>query len=369
MPKLIIQNSKTQEEQEYTLPQDSIVFGRTNTCDIELPIKSISRRHAEIVREESDYFLSDLKSGNGTFLNNQKIKPLEKNLLRSGDLIRIEDYEIRFLLTEDSMDHPVEEDTDTDILEIKLIKKMMRALDTDETPSLEVLNGVAAGKKLSLPEDKQEFIIGREGVADLTIDENVISRQHVKLERKWGGIVIVDLQSKNGTFVNNDRVEEKLLRDGDKVMLGTVKLLYRNPKDVNLDMISQEISKKKREAAMREAELLAQKQLEEERAAKKREDEERARQEAEAKAVQAALEKEKIEAEEAAPPPPQEAPPAPEAPAPEAAQAPATAAAPAKPEAAPAPAKPGFSTMEKVMIAAGIVVGILAIVGIVMLFK
>lgn len=244
MPKFIIQNLKTQEEQEYNLPQDTIVFGRTNTCDIELPIKSISRRHAEIVREAQDYFLSDLKSGNGTFLNNQKLRPLEKNLLRSGDVIRIEDYEIRFLLAEDSPEHPVEEDTDTDILEIKLIKKMMKTLDTDETPSIEVLNGVAAGKKLLIPDSKQEVVIGRDSNADLIIDENVISRLHAKLERKWGGIVIVDLQSKNGTFVNNDRVEEKLLRDGDKVMLGTVKILYRNPKDVNLEVISQEISKK-----------------------------------------------------------------------------------------------------------------------------
>jgi len=357
MPKLIIQNLKTQEEQEYNLPQDSIVFGRTNTCDIELPIKSISRRHAEIVREAQDYFLSDLKSGNGTFLNNQKIRPLEKNLLRSGDLIRIEDYEIRFVLAEDSLEHPIEEDTDTDILEIKLIKKMMKTLDTDETPSIEVLNGVATGKKLAIPDSKQEVMIGRDSNADLIIDENVISRLHAKLERKWGGIVIVDLQSKNGTFVNNDRVEEKLLRDGDKVMLGTVKILYRNPKDVNLEVISQEISKKKREAAMREAEVLAQKQREEERVVKEKEDQERARQETEAKAVQEALDKEKAEEEEkkaaeVAAISPQG--PAPAKPAP--AQAPATT-----------PAKPGYSTAEKLMILGGIVVGIVAIGGLIVL--
>lgn len=358
MPKLIVQNLKTQEEQEYTLPKDSIVFGRTNTCDVELPIKSISRRHAEIVREAQDYFLSDLKSGNGTFLNNQKIRPLEKNLLRSGDTIRIEDYEIRFLLAEDSPEHPVEEDTDTDILEIKLIKKMLKTLDSDETPSVEVLNGVAVGKKLLIPESKQEVVIGRDGNADLTIDENVISRLHAKLERKWGGIVITDLQSKNGTFVNNDRVEEKLLRDGDKVMLGTVKLLYRNPKDVNLEVISQEISKKKKEAAMREAERLAQKQLEEERLAKKIEDEEKARQEAEAKAVQEALEKEKAEEEEKRAE--EEASPAP---GPEAAPPTAMPPAPSPEPAPPALAKPGFSTGEKLMILAGILVGIAAIAG------
>ncbi|MCE9624519.1 MAG: FHA domain-containing protein [Deltaproteobacteria bacterium] len=357
MPKFIIQNLKSQEEQEYSLHQDNIVFGRINTCDIELPVKSVSRRHAEIVREAQDYFLSDLKSGNGTFLNNQKIRPMEKNLLRSGDLIRIEDYEIRFILAEDNAEHPIEEDTDTDILEIKLIKKMLKTLDTDETPNIEVLNGVAAGKKLLIPDTKQEVVIGRDSNADLIIDENVISRLHVKMERKWGGIVIVDLQSKNGTFVNNDRVEEKLLRDGDKIMLGTVKLLYRNPKDVNLDVISQEISKKKKEAAMREAERLAQKQAEEERIERERVEKEEARKEAEEKAVQEALEKERAEEEiqnavEASPPPSPEAPPAPPS---------------APTQSSATPAKPGFSTAEKLMIVGGILVGIAAIAGLVLL--
>ncbi|HCU25172.1 MAG TPA: hypothetical protein DF383_09145 [Deltaproteobacteria bacterium] len=359
MPKLIIQNLKSQEEQEYNLPQDSIVFGRTNTADIELPLKSISRRHAEIVREDQDYFLSDLESGNGTYLNKQKIRPLEKNLLRSGDLIRIEDYEIRFLLTEDSAETGAEEDTDSDILEVKLIKKMLKTLDADEIPSLEVLNGVAAGKKLSIPETLPEVIIGRDSGNQLAIDENVISRQHAKLERKWGGLVLVDLGSKNGSFVNNERIEEKLLRDGDKIMLGTVKILYRNPKDVNLEAISQEISKKKREAAMREAELLAQKQREKEQTLQQESEAEQARLEAEAKAVQENLSQE-AGAEEA-PPEAQET-----------AAAPSTATAPSASAAAapsPVPGKPGFSTAEKLMIVTGIVIGLVAIVGLALLLK
>lgn len=354
MPKLIIHNLKTHEEQEYTVPKDSIVFGRTNTCDIELPSKSVSRRHAEINREAEDYFLTDLKSGNGTLVNGKKVRPLEKNLLRSGDLLRIEDYEIRFLLEDDNVDHPLEEDTDTDIIEIKLIKKMLNALDSDETPSLEVLNGVATGKKLNITDRKELLIIGRDKDADLSIDENVISRHHVKLEKKWGGIVITDLDSKNGSFVNNERIKEKLLRDGDKVMLGTVKLLYRNPQDVNIEKISQEISRKKREAAMREAEALAEKQLAEERKIKEAEDAERAKQEAEAQAVEQALVAEKKEEEEQAAA--HDTPPADEEPAPQ---------PPMPPAAAP---KGRFSTAEKLMIVMGIVVGLAAVGGLVLLF-
>lgn len=352
MPKLIIQNLKTHEEQEYSLPQDTIVFGRINTCDIELPQKSISRRHAEISREAEDYFLTDLNSGNGSLLNGKKVRPLEKNLLRSGDLLRIEDYEIRFLLADENIDHPLEEDTDTDIIEIKLIKKMLNALDSDEHPSVEVLNGVASGAKLNITDRKDLFIIGRDKDADLSIDENVISRHHVKLEKKWGGIVITDLDSKNGTFVNNERVKEKLLRDGDKVMLGTIKVLYRNPQDVNIEKISQEISRKKKEAAMREAEALAEKQREEERVVREAEEEEKAKNEAEAQAVEQALRAEKQE---------EPSPPGEEGPQPAESQAPV-------PALEGAATKGRFSTGEKLMIVLGIIVGLIAIGALVFLF-
>lgn len=291
MPRLIVKNQKTQEEQVYNLPQETITFGRTGTCDVELPDKSVSRKHAEIVREGDDYFLIDLKSGNGTFLNGKKIRPIEKHLLRNSDVIKIEIYEINFALLEEGQSKPVEEDTDTDIIEIKMIKKVLKALDKDSAPSLEVLNGVAEGKKILFSTDLQEIDIGRDPKSVLHIDDPVISRHHAKLIRKWGGIVLVDLNSRNGCFVNNEKVSEKLLRDGDKIMLGTVKLLYRNPQDVNIEAISQEISRKKKEAALREAELMELQQK------KKEESEAKAREEEE-KAVQEKEQKEKEEAEQ-----------------------------------------------------------------------
>jgi pSer/pThr/pTyr-binding forkhead associated (FHA) protein len=340
MPKLVIKNLKTEEEQEYSLHQDTILFGRTNTCDIELPSKSISRKHAEITRDLTEFYLTDLRSGNGTFLNNNKLKPMEKSLLRSGDVIKMEEFEIHFILSEEGETSPFEEDTDSDILEVKLIKKMLKSLGTDELPSIEVLNGVAAGKKMVIPEDKTEVVIGRDKEANLTIDEHVISRHHAKLEKKWGGIVLINLESKNGCFVNNEKIEEKLLRDGDKVMLGTVKLLYRNPKDVNLEVITQEISRKKREAAQREAEILAEKQkLEEEKA----------------KAAEAAKAEELEKSEEPASPEETVVKPSEEK------------ETPSLAETIPSEQKPKFSNIEKLMIIGGAVVGIVALGGLLVL--
>lgn len=286
IPRFIVKNQKTQEEQVYNLPQDTITIGRTGACDIELADKSISRKHAEIVKDGEDYFLIDLKSGNGTYLNGKRIRSIEKHLLRSTDLIKIENYEIGFQLLEEGLNKPIEEDTDTDIIEIKMIKKVLKALDKDSTPSLEVLNGSAEGKKIFFDDEQQEVDIGRDPNCTLQIDEPVISRRHAKLIKKWGGIVLMDLNSRNGCFVNNEKVSEKLLRDGDKVLLGTIKLIYRNPQDINIDAISEEISRKKKEAALRESEMMeiAQK--------KKEEKEEKAKEEEE----KAQVEKEKAEA-------------------------------------------------------------------------
>src|SRR5262245_7976996 len=341
MPRLTVQNIKSGEEQIFNLPQDIITLGRTSACDIELNDKSISRKHAELVREGDDYFVIDLKSGNGTFLNGKKIRPIEKHLLRPNDIIKIENFEIHFSPLQETMDKPVEEDTDTDIIEIKMIKKVLKALDKDASPSLEVLNGVAEGKKILFSDDLQEVDIGRDPKCTLFIDDPVISRKHAKLIRKWGGIVLQDLESRNGSFINNEKVQEKLLRDGDKVMLGTIKLLYRNPQDVNIEAISQEISRKKKEALLREAELMeiARKKQEEEEAKAKEKEEAKAAAAAKAEEEKAKEEEKKAEEAKAA-----------EA-APAAATAPAAGQLPAVPGAVPTHAitATGLSLLEKSM--------------------
>lgn len=344
IPRLISKNQKTQEEQVYNLPQDTITIGRTGACDIELADKSISRKHAEIVKDEEDYFLIDLKSGNGTYLNGKKIRSIEKHLLRSNDIIKIENYEITFLLLEEGANKPIEEDTDTDIIEIKMIKKVLRALDKDSGPSLEVLNGSAEGKKIFFGDEQQEVDIGRDPNCSLQIDEPVISRRHAKLIKKWGGIVLMDLDSRNGCFVNNEKVSEKLLRDGDKVLLGTMKLIYRNPQDINIDAISEEISRKKKEAALRESEMMEIAQKKKEDKVKAKEEEEKIQEEQEQAAAEA-----KATEESAAQQPSEE-------------KTPSEASSPTS---LTNDLKSGLSLTEKALIGVGIFVLLFALIGIV----
>ena len=75
-----------------TIAED-VVLGRIPSCQVVLPDPGASRRHAQILKTDEGYFLEDLKSANGTFLNQEKI---QRAPLNEGDLIRICRLEYKF---------------------------------------------------------------------------------------------------------------------------------------------------------------------------------------------------------------------------------------------------------------------------------
>lgn len=234
MPKLIIQEHGRKEVFTHECAEEVISVGRLDTNTIKLGGDGVSRQHAKIVAEGNNFFLIDLKSGNGTFLNGIPVKPNEKSLLKSGDTIIIDTFDLKFRDDKSLKKSFDDEVTESDILEVKLLKKVLTALDKDMVPSIEVLNGASEGKKIFFTDEMNEMVIGRDPECDFPVNEYVISRQHARIIKRWGGIVIRDLESKNGTFLNNRRVVEEYLHDGDRIALGTIVFIYRNPQEVNL---------------------------------------------------------------------------------------------------------------------------------------
>jgi diguanylate cyclase (GGDEF)-like protein len=84
---------------------------------------------------------------------------------------------------------------------------------------LMVIQGRAQGRLYALVAD--ETVLGRAGDAGIVLDDSGVSRRHARIERRLDEFVIHDLDSRNGVFVNADRVKERILRDGDRVQLGT----------------------------------------------------------------------------------------------------------------------------------------------------
>src|SRR6187551_1702755 len=84
---------------------------------------------------------------------------------------------------------------------------------------LKVLKGTKAGKEIKLP--IPECLIGRGKQCHLRTKNDAISQQHCVIITTPRGVVVRDLQSLNGTFVNGERVTaEVALRGGDQLRIG-----------------------------------------------------------------------------------------------------------------------------------------------------
>lgn len=247
MPKFTIKNRLTDKEETREIDQDAMLIGRLKTCGIHLDSKSVSRKHAEIVRINQNYFLMDLESGNGTFLNNRKLKPNEKNVLHPGDTLRIEEFEVQIFFTAKTESEPLDENTDSGIIEIKMIKKVLAAIDPENCPSLEGLNSPVEGHRVTITEDMEEIIIGRDRECAFCIPAEVVSRKHAALKKKWGGWTLADLKSKNLTLINDKVVDEQVIKDGDIITIGNIKVMFRNPQEIDIASLARNYEEKEKE--------------------------------------------------------------------------------------------------------------------------
>lgn len=87
--------------------------------------------------------------------------------------------------------------------------------------SLIVNTGKHKGKKIELPD--RELIIGRDDVSFIRMTSTEVSRQHCSLTPTDKGLLVRDLGSQNGTFVNGVKIEaETLMQPGDKLQIGPI---------------------------------------------------------------------------------------------------------------------------------------------------
>jgi pSer/pThr/pTyr-binding forkhead associated (FHA) protein len=82
------------DEQIYPLDKTIISIGRKLENDLVINNNFVSRRHAEIRYENGEFFIYDLGSTSGTFVNNQRV---EKSILYSGDHITLANVPLVFI--------------------------------------------------------------------------------------------------------------------------------------------------------------------------------------------------------------------------------------------------------------------------------
>ena len=98
-------------------------------------------------------------------------------------------------------------------------------------PSLFVIQGRNRGARFELPPNAAAVSIGREAGNMIQLDDHEISRRHAEIRRVGDALVVGDLKSSNGTFVNDVRVERSELDSGDRIRVGRTLLVFARDGD------------------------------------------------------------------------------------------------------------------------------------------
>jgi len=100
--------------------------------------------------------------------------------------------------------------------------------------TLRVLDGTDRGKVFESIE--APVTIGREEGNTIQLNDERISRFHLRIQQDHDDLVLTDLESTNGSKVNNEDVQLKIIRHGDLISIGRSTLLFGSRKQINSDL-------------------------------------------------------------------------------------------------------------------------------------
>jgi pSer/pThr/pTyr-binding forkhead associated (FHA) protein len=257
------------------------VLGRQAECDVLLTEGHASRRHARLLQAEDGYWLEDLGSSNGTFINGNRISGRVK--VSSGDRLRfdVEEYDFRvpsqaapMALDEsktvyrapdsaavvaessgvfkrpgawadpDAMgDAGIHKTKFIDPAQMKQMASSAAAIaaapSAIDGPHLQVVSGSRTGLNIQLAvgdSGNAEWTIGSQVDREVQFMDSGVSALHAKIVNEGERWKVLDQMSANGTFVNGKRANVSYLSSGDRVRFGPVECVFRT--DANSGLIT-----------------------------------------------------------------------------------------------------------------------------------
>ena len=212
----------------HPLPARRIYIGRDDACEVVVRGNSVSRRHASIAPVNGGFLLRD-ESANGTLVNGVRV--VGTYLLGNGDVVRVQDEELRVEL-DASAPRPVVREEQTTRLDLAHIapgvteERAREIASRAPTASLEIVRAPFSGACFQV--ERAVCSLGRGEENDVRIRDDTVSLTHATLLRKRGAWFVVDLRTMNGTYVEGSRVSgERELCPGARVRLGAVELVFR----------------------------------------------------------------------------------------------------------------------------------------------
>jgi pSer/pThr/pTyr-binding forkhead associated (FHA) protein len=223
----------TAEAPTFELASDppEVRLGRQPASDIELPFPSVSLAHARMFRGASaaEWWLEDLGSTNGTWVDGARLRPRLPVALRAGQRVRLATVELVF----EGWSAEARGDPSTTTIARRLISDLFGA-SAGEVAILTVESGPAHPDRVRLEERDRRYVAGRAETCDLVLPSEHVSREHAVFVRRWDGVFVEDLGSRNGLCINGQAgisSGRHRLADGDRIEVGVTTLRLSDPED------------------------------------------------------------------------------------------------------------------------------------------
>ena len=199
------------------LVEPRLRIGKHKDNNVILDQPFIEDFHAEIRLQNEQLFLLNLKPENIVGVNNKKVNKAVK--IGEGDTIIIGKAKFK-VITPSAEYIPVPEETEK--------------VDESEWG----LQATASWAEQSFYPVKDTVTIGRDESCDITVPVSHLSRRHAQLTVAGGYMVIKDLGSTNGTYLNGEKITQGRAKPGDKVRFDVVTFSVTGPKvDANQTIV------------------------------------------------------------------------------------------------------------------------------------
>ncbi len=226
-------------------------LGRAPGNDVILPLPDVADSHALIVPSASSTSIQSI-GGESLLVNGRAVERAE---LSPADVVMLGGYSLRWLGDEGSVTGGAAGDA-------SLSQESHATNPVDPQPHPQADDGIVArvrvvvGRDLGLefPFEQSSLLIGRSPDCDLVLADDTISWRHLSLERTPEGVRVRDLGSRNGTFVDGQRMESAVGRAGSRVRAGrtTLELQPSGPANAPSESLARGLAEMTgRSAAMR----------------------------------------------------------------------------------------------------------------------
>lgn len=217
----------------HALDSDQITnIGRLSDNDIVIDNVAVSGAHAQVISDQVGFYIKDLESKNGTFIDDKMVKTRRLN---NGDVVQIGKHELQFndqgmtaqvLMNATENYTTLTPDDPTAMLDTRNQQALLKAHRrfSKRVPLIVVKFKDKVIYKHLLK--KERATIGRNPESSILIDNTAVSYDHAVILREKDEFFVQDLGSKNGTVVNNKTIEKHKLFNGDQVTIGRHELLF-----------------------------------------------------------------------------------------------------------------------------------------------